>query len=82
MEWIHQNWQLVSFVLAHVGYLIQSEVKKAMHIDQMEKHMESTDKRIERLEFVLEKGLSASCQVHTNQIQHIEKRLDKLEVTR
>lgn len=79
MEWIHQNWQLVSFVFAHVGYLIQSEVKRAMHIDRIERHLEATDKRLGHLEHVTETGLSAKCQVHGQQLQHLEKRLDYLE---
>ena len=79
MEWLHQNWQLVSLVLAHVGYLIQSEMKRAMNIDRMERHLESTDKRLGHLEVVVENSSAATCKVHSSEIIQIHRRLDKLE---
>lgn len=72
MAWIQEYWQILSFLAVNLGYQIQSEAKKAIRIDTVEK-------RLDVLERLNESGLAARCQVHGNQLAHIEKRLDIIE---
>lgn len=68
MEWLEKYWQILSVILAHIVYEAQNRTKTAMRQDQ-------TDREILRIQRLLEGGLASSCQVHSQQIQEIEKQL-------
>lgn len=79
MEWIHEYWQILSFIVAHVGYQIKTNFKVETRMDGYEVEMRIVRQRLEHLERLNESGLAARCQVHTNQIHNIEKRIEYLE---
>lgn len=83
MEWLQQYWQIVSIIATQVGYQIKHnfriENKVDKYVDSQTMENLHTRERLSALEDLLKRGSSATCQVHTSEIAHILKRLDKLE---
>jgi hypothetical protein len=86
MEWIHQYWQIISVIAAQIGYQIKHnfriESKMDKHIDSQILENLHIRERVANLEGLLKDGASATCRVHTSDIAHIYKRLEKLEASK
>jgi hypothetical protein len=86
MEWLQQYWQIVSVIAAQIGYQIKHnfriENKVDKHVDSQTLENLHARERLSNIEDLLKSGKSATCQVHTSEIEHIHKRLDKLEERR